>query len=106
MRPLGCDNNSNCAKRAHQTSSTGPVMGRVIGVVVLTCALMSVMHLAPPSVPTARTLLAQCESVNVYGNCLSDNSSSEGTDRCVLINAVGACENRYQVEHPAHTMVK
>ncbi|AMW17830.1 hypothetical protein B5566_10330 [Mycobacterium sp. MHSD3] len=67
---------------------------------------MGVIHLASLGVPTVWHPLAQCESVNVYGNCQSDSSASEGADPCVLINAVGACENQYQVEHPAHTMVK
>ncbi|SIE39824.1 Uncharacterised protein [Mycobacteroides abscessus subsp. abscessus] len=64
------------------------------------------IHLGSLGAPTVRHVLAQCESVNIYGNCQSESSASEDTDPCVLINAVGACENRYQVEHPAHTMVK
>lgn len=96
----------NCAERSHHTSSLGLSVGRGIGVLAFTCALMGIMHLASPGMPTARHLLAQCQAVNVYGDCQSESGASEGTDPCVLINAVGACENRYQVEHPAHTMVK
>lgn len=101
-----CDNASHCAKRSHQTSSARPAVGRGIGAVVFTCAFMGVIHLAPLGVPTGRHVLAQCESVNIYGNCQSEGGASEVADPCVLINAVGACENQYQVEHPAHTMVK
>lgn len=105
-RSCRCDNASHCAKRSRQTSSARPAIGHGIGAVVFTCAFMGVTHLASLGVPTVRHLLAQCESVNIYGNCQSDSSASEDADPCVLINAVGACENQYQVEHPAHTMVK
>lgn len=105
-RSCRCDGASNCAKRSHPPSSARLAVRCGIGAVVFTCAFMGVIHLGSLSVPTVRHLLAQCESVNVYGNCQSGSSASEGADPCVLINAEGACENQYQVEHPAHTMVK
>lgn len=105
-RSCRCGNVGNCARRSRHASSARSAVGRGITAVVFTCAFMGVIHLVSVSMPTAGHLLAQCELVNVYGNCQSESSASEDTDPCVLINAVGACENRYQVEHPAHTMVK
>ncbi|MBE5465168.1 Uncharacterised protein [Mycobacteroides abscessus subsp. abscessus] len=105
-RSCRCGKASNCAKRSHHPSLARPAVRCGIGAVVCTCALMGGIHLGSLGAPTVRHVLAQCESVNIYGNCQSESSASEDTDPCVLINAVGACENRYQVEHPAHTMVK
>lgn len=105
-RSCRCGNVGNCARRSRHASSARSAVGRSIAAVVFTCVFMGVIYLGSLGVPTVRHVLAQCESVNIYGNCQSESSASEDTDPCVLINAVGACENRYQVEHPAHTMVK
>lgn len=101
-----CDNAGNCINHSHGTSLVSPTVRRGICTAIFTCVFMGVIHLESPGVPTAWHMLAQCESVNIYGNCQSESSASEDADPCVLINAVGACENQYQVEHPAHTMVK
>lgn len=105
-RSCGCGTAGNCIKRSHPTSLAGSAVWRGIGVLVLICALIGVMHLVVPGALRVRHLLAWCESVRVYGDCQSDSSAPGEADPCVLINAVGACENQYQVEHPAHTMVK
>jgi hypothetical protein len=46
-----------------------------------------------------------CERVNEVGDCeeLPPNQQDSG-DNCVLVNALGACEDKQEVDDPPHTM--
>lgn len=82
----------------------GPRIGaltRCAGTLVLAAAIFGVCYTS-----AAPVISAQCQTVNVVGNCEPDTLEQQSENHCVLINAAGACEDRYQVGHPAHTMVK
>ncbi|BAY00222.1 hypothetical protein MSTE_04930 [Mycobacteroides stephanolepidis] len=76
---------------------------------VVTAAFAAVIagafQVSAPAAYAAPTARVMCERVNEVGDCeeLPPNQQDNG-DNCVLVNALGACEDRQEVDDPPHTM--
>lgn len=77
------------------------------GIVTAAFAAMiaGAFQVSAPAAYAAPSSRVMCERVNEVGDCeeLPPNQQDSG-DNCVLVNALGACEDKQEVDDPPHTM--
>ncbi|WP_078313039.1 MULTISPECIES: hypothetical protein [unclassified Mycobacterium] len=82
-------------------------MASIGGVVAAACAaaIAGSFHVVVPVASAAPTAHVMCERVNEVGDCEQDPPSQQDSgDNCVLVNELGACEDKQEVDNPPHTM--
>lgn len=82
-------------------------MASIGGVVAAACAaaIAGSLHAVVPVAYAAPTTHVMCERVNEVGDCEQDPPNQQDSgDNCVLVNELGACEDKQEVDNPPHTM--
>ncbi len=68
-------------------------------------AIAGLYQVAGPAVHAAPATHVMCERVNEVGDCEQDPPNQQDSgDNCVLVNVLGACEDKQEVDNPPHTM--